>query len=205
MAPSCPCCKWQISVNFNGDYTCADFCNLICQKIWTICTSRKSTKVHGDKKVKNVCVTFRARKNSSPRRNPYGVTLVELMVVIVILGLLAGLITPRVLTHIATARVATCKTQIQFLHDAVNNYYLDTGEYPTALEDLINDPGVEGWRVGGYLEQASEIPTDPWGNDFGYDPQGNMSPDFDIYSYGKDGQEGGEGDDADIYNIDLGK
>ncbi len=153
--------------------------------------------------MKNVCLKYTARKTASRRRPSYGVTLVELMVVIVILGLLAGLITPKVLTRVAEARVAACKTQIQYLHDAVNNYYLDILEYPLTLEDLVVEPsGVEGWIQGGYLDQTTEVPLDPWDNDFGYECPGNNS-EFDIFSLGKDGQEGGEGEDEDIYNTNL--
>jgi len=135
-----------------------------------------------------------------------GVTLIELMVVIVIIGLLSGLIAPNVMQYIAKAKVAAAKAQIKHLHDAVRNYYIDTDEYPQSLEDLVTEPsGVEGWnRPDGYLDQATEVPLDPWKNEFEYRYPGTNSA-FDIISFGKDGQEGGSDDDADIYNSDLNK
>ena len=145
-------------------------------------------------------------RSSLFRHVPRGVTLIELMVVIVIIGLLAGLIAPNVVDYIDKARVATAKAQIKHLHDAVRNYYMDTGEYPQTLLDLVEEPpGVEGWNKNGYLDNATEIPQDPWNNDFEYQYPGTLGGNFDIFSYGRDGQEGGADEDADIYNTDLGR
>jgi len=155
--------------------------------------------------VKKVNERFLDRNTNSRKRSSFGVTLIELMVVIVILGLLAGLIAPEVIDKIADAKIATAKTQIKHLHDAVRTYKIDTDEYPQELLDLIEDPGIEGWNKRGYLEGATEIPKDPWDNDYVYQCPGTRSPDFDIISYGRDGQEGGTEDDADIYNSELGK
>ena len=134
-----------------------------------------------------------------------GVTLIEMMVVIVIIGLLSGLIAPNVIQFIAKARVATAKTQVKHLSDAVRNYYIDTDEYPQTLEDLVSEPsGVTGWNSEGYLDQATEVPLDPWKNEFEYRASGAGSAPI-IICFGKDGQEGGTGDDADINSNDLGK
>ena len=148
---------------------------------------------------------YRVRRIGRGRRLGRGVTLMELMVVIIIIGLLAGLLAPEVVHYVGKAKVATAKAQIKHLHDAVRNYYLDIGAYPQSLQDLITEPsGATGWNKGGYLEGASEIPKDPWVHDYIYQCPGTKGP-FDIISYGADGKEGGEGDNADIYNSDLGK
>ena len=142
---------------------------------------------------------------SIPRRRK-GFTLLELMVVIVILGLLAALVTTNVIDRIAKAKVVTTKAQISSLHDAVLNYKLDTGQYPeasTGLEALVTaPPDTTGWQEGGYLEGVLAVPRDAWGYEFIYQYPGEYSR-FDIISYGADGEEGGEGENADIYNSDV--
>ena len=137
-----------------------------------------------------------------------GFTLIELMVVLVILGLLAGLVGTKVIRYIAKAKITTARAQISLLHDGVNQYKIDTGEYPdnsVGLDALVQEPaGVTGWNPEGYLEGKNEVPKDPWGNDYYYDYPGERST-FDIYSYGADGKEGGETEeDKDIYNSDTG-
>ncbi len=128
-----------------------------------------------------------------------GFTLVELMVVLVILGLLAGLVGNKVVQYIARAKATTAQSQIKSFHNAVKTYYIDTGYYPEQLEDLIVEPaGVTGWDPEGYLE-FGQIPLDPWGNEYIYQFPGDRSK-FDIYSLGADGKDQGEGEDADIYN-----
>ena len=147
------------------------------------------------------CVNQRKSRQFSRR----GVTLIELMVVIVIIGLLSGLIAPNVIQFIAKARVATAQTQVKHLSDAVRNYYIDTDEYPQTLEDLVSEPsGVRGWNSEGYLDQATEVPLDPWKNEFEYRTSGASGAPI-IICFGKDGQEGGSDDDADISSNDLGK
>ena len=129
-------------------------------------------------------------------------TLIELMVVVLIIGLLAGLVGVRVLDRLSDAKIATAKSQIAMLHEAVKHYRIDTGDYPDpsiGLDALVQEPaGVTGWRKGGYIE-AGEVPKDPWGNHYLYDCPGERY-DFDIYSLGKDNRQGGEDEDADIYN-----
>jgi len=134
-----------------------------------------------------------------------GFTLIELMVVIVIIGLLSGVIAPNVMQYIAKARVTTAKSQIAIFSSAVRNYYIDTDEYPQSLEDLVSQPsGVTGWNSSGYLLDIAEVPLDPWKNDYEYRIPGANGP-FEIISFGKDGQEGGAGDDADINSSELNK
>ena len=142
-------------------------------------------------------------KQCAGRRRRGGFSLVELMVVIVILGLLAGLVGNNVIKYIAKGRKTTAKAQIASFHLAVNSYRIDTSEYPDnsmGLDALIEPPaGVDRWDPEGYLEAVSEIPPDPWGNPYQYQCPGEYSK-FDIFSFGPDGKEGG---DDDIYNSDT--
>lgn len=133
-------------------------------------------------------------------------TLLELMVVVVILGILAAFIVPRISKRPEDARVTKAKIEISNLEQALELYYLDTGVYPSneqGLRALIEMPGTgdvpENWKVGGYLAK-SKVPIDPWGNEYVYVSPGIHSEDYDLFSFGKDGVEGGEGYDSDITN-----
>jgi len=135
-----------------------------------------------------------------------GFTLIELMVVIVILGLLATIIMPKILDRPEQARRLKAKVQIKNIQSALALFKTDTGRFPTTsqgLEALINDPGLKGWNKGGYIE-GGKVPVDPWGNPYMYLCPGVHGEDYEIESYGKDGEDGGSGDDADIesWNID---
>jgi general secretion pathway protein G len=137
-----------------------------------------------------------------------GFTLIELMVVIVILGVLAGLIVPRIMGRPEEARRMKAKVQIEAIEMALNLYKLDNGSYPSTdqgLQALVEPPTVgtlpKNWRKEGYLEKG-KVPKDPWDNEFVYLSPG-VQGEFDITSYAKDGQPGGEGDDADINNWEL--
>ena len=137
-----------------------------------------------------------------------GFTLIELMVVIVILGILAGLIVPRIMGRPDEAKQLKAKMQIESMETALKLYKLDNGNYPTTdqgLEALVNPtdtPPIPGkWREGGYLEKG-KVPSDPWGNPFVYLSPG-MHGDFDMVSYGADGVSGGDGKDQDINNWDI--
>lgn len=134
-----------------------------------------------------------------------GFTLIELMVVIVILGILAGLIIPRIMGRPDEARMAKARIQIESLETALKLYKLDNGSYPTTeqgLQALVEAPAVgtpvKNWRQGGYLEKG-KVPKDPWDHDFFYVSPGAHG-DFDLSSLGADGEPGGEGKNRDINN-----
>ena len=142
------------------------------------------------------------------RINERGFTLIELMVVIVILGILAGLIIPRIMGRPDEARSAKARLQIESLETALKLYKLDNGGYPTTeqgLRALVEAPTVGGlsksWRQGGYLEKGN-VPKDPWDHDFVYVSPGTHA-DFDLSSLGADGEPAGEGKDKDINNWEV--
>jgi general secretion pathway protein G len=139
------------------------------------------------------------------RRGNRGFTLIELMVVIVILGILAGLIIPRIMGRPDEARQTKARIMIEGIETAMKLYRLDNGFYPTTeqgLRALVEastiQPVPRNWREGGYLEKG-KVPKDPWGNDFVYLCPGTQG-EFDLLSYGADGQPGGEGKNKDITN-----
>ncbi|MFO7568453.1 MAG: type II secretion system major pseudopilin GspG [Smithellaceae bacterium] len=148
------------------------------------------------------------KEDMKKRNRQAGFTLIELMVVIVILGVLAGLIIPRVMGEPDKARQAKAKIQMESLESALKIYKLDNGSYPTTeqgLKALVETPTVgnlpKNWRQGGYLDKG-RLPKDPWGNEFIYIAPGSHS-DFDLISLGKDGEPGGEEFDADINNWEI--
>ena len=136
------------------------------------------------------------------RRN--GFTLIELMVVVVILGILATVMMPKILDKPDQARRMKAVVQIRNLQSALAFFKTDTMRFPTTnegLEALMANPGINGYRSNGYFE-GSKIPNDPWGNPFVYVMPGQHG-DFDLSSYGRDGEKGGEGNDADINKWEL--
>ena len=137
-----------------------------------------------------------------------GFTLIELMVVIVILGILAGLIIPRIMGRPEEARRMKARVQMESIETALKLYKLDSGSYPTTeqgLQALVEAPAVgelaKNWRKGGYLEKG-KVPKDPWDNEYAYLSPG-LNGDFDLISYGKDGQPGGEDENEDINSWEL--
>lgn len=137
-------------------------------------------------------------------KNQRGFTLIEIMVVVIILGLLAGLVLPRVLGQEEKARISAAKTQIRAIEGALDSFKLDNGFYPATdqgLDALIKKPETgripNKWREGGYLKPA-RIPKDPWGRDYVYIAPGNEGREYEITSYGADNEPGGEGNNADI-------
>lgn len=132
-------------------------------------------------------------------RGSAGFTLIEMLVVLVIIGLIMGLVGPRVLNYLTDARVKATKLQIEAFGSALDLYYLDTGRYPSSsegLEALVRRPSQSGSWNGPYLKGGS-VPEDPWKNRYIYRSPGEDSP-YDILSYGADGREGGSGSAADI-------
>jgi len=137
-----------------------------------------------------------------------GFTLIELMVVIVILGILAGLIIPRIMGRPEEAKQLKAKMQIESLETALKLYKLDNGMYPDTeqgLQALIEQPETgalpKNWRKDGYLEKG-KVPKDPWKNDFVYLSPGAHG-DYDIISYGSDGVPDGEDKNRDINNWEI--
>lgn len=133
------------------------------------------------------------------RSNERGFTLVEMLVVITIIGLIMGLIGPRVLNYLSESKVKAAKIQMQSFSSALDLFNLDAGRYPSTAEGLAalvrRTPGVEAWN-GPYLRGGS-VPNDPWNHPYIYRAPGQHGA-YDIMSYGADGQEGGTGVAADI-------
>lgn len=139
------------------------------------------------------------------RRNG-GFTLIEVMVVVVILGILAAIVVPRVMDRPDTARITKAKQDIRTLESALNLYKLDNFNYPTTdqgLEALIRmptgQPQPRNWKSGGYVDR---LPKDPWGNEYKYLNPG-VHGEIDIFSLGADGRQGGDGMNADIGTWNL--
>ena len=145
---------------------------------------------------------------SRKRLNVHGFTLIELMVVIVILGILAGLIIPRIMGRPEEARRMKARVQMESVETALRLYKLDNGVYPSTeqgLQALIEAPAVgelpRQWRKGGYLEKG-KVPKDPWGHEYVYLSPG-LHDDFDLVSYGADGQPGGEDQNKDVNSWEI--
>lgn len=135
-----------------------------------------------------------------------GFTLIEIMVVVVILGILAAIVVPKVMDRPDAARVTKAKQDIRAMESALNLYKLDNYNYPSTdqgLEALVSKPAGEpeprNWKQGGYLDR---LPKDPWGNEYHYLSPGSHG-EVDIFSYGADGRPGGDGVTADIGNWAL--
>jgi len=151
--------------------------------------------------------TFFAANNKRERRQNVGeagFTLVEMLVVITIIGLIMGLIGPRVLNYLNESKVKAAKIQLQSFSSALDLFYLDAGRYPSTSEGLAalvqRTPGVAAWN-GPYLK-GGNLPNDPWNHAYIYRAPGQRSP-YEIMSYGSDGQEGGSGIAADISTENL--
>lgn len=126
-----------------------------------------------------------------------GFTLIEILVVMVIIGLLAALVGPRLFPKLGKSKQAAAKAQIELLGQALDQYRLDVGSYPTTQEELrvlSENPGIEKWD-GPYLKK--KLPDDPWGRPYHYRSPG-LHGEYDLFSYGRDGSPGGEKEDRDI-------
>jgi general secretion pathway protein G len=139
-------------------------------------------------------------------RKNMGFTLVELMAVLLIIALLAGLAAKNFMGSTEKAKVITTKATLKTLHGAVNMFKLDTGVYPSedvGLIELVEQPAdLTGWNSDGYLE-STEVPRDAWKNEFVYMLNPENGKPFVIISYGADGKEGGEGNDMDLWSTDV--
>ncbi len=136
-----------------------------------------------------------------------GFTLIEIMVVVVILGILAAIVVPKIMDNPDKARVAKAKQDIRALESALNLYKLDNFNYPSTdqgLEALVQKPSgtpePKNWKEGGYVDR---LPKDPWGNTYQYLNPGTHGSSPDIYALGADAQPGGDGANADIGNWNL--
>lgn len=144
------------------------------------------------------------RRQPTSRQTPraaLGFTLLELLVVLVIIGLLAGIVGPRLFKNVGKSEITTAKAQIDALSKAVDTFRLDTGRFPTSQEGLsvlnTRPANTPNWN-GPYLKKA--VPPDPWGQPYYYRAPGEHNPDYDLYSYGPDKAPGGDGDNADLGN-----
>lgn len=145
---------------------------------------------------------MRLRQPSRPARAVSGFTLLEMIVVLVIIGLIMGLVGPRLFSQADKAKVQTADTQVRMLRGALETMRLDLGRFPTSGEGLnllVQRPAdqvvAQRWQ-GPYLDDG--VPADPWGNPYEYSPQPSVDRDFTLYSFGADGRPGGTGFDADI-------
>lgn len=127
-----------------------------------------------------------------------GFSLMELLIVMVILGMLAAIVGPTLWDKLAGAQRSTTATQIANIEVALDSYRLDMFKYPKSLENLVKNLSSDPKWQGPYLKKG--LPKDPWGNEYQYRRPGREGRDYDLYSFAVDGQEGGEGENADVVN-----
>jgi general secretion pathway protein G len=147
---------------------------------------------------------LRLPRRRSLLRDQRGFTLIELLVVIIVLGLLVGLVGPRLWGRVGQSKVAATRAQIELLGAGLDQYRLDVGSYPTGaqgLDALMRNPNANNWN-GPYLKKP--VPKDPWGNAYKYRCCPGQNGEYDLWSEGADGAPGGEGENADITSWESG-
>ncbi|HVK95281.1 MAG TPA: type II secretion system major pseudopilin GspG [Noviherbaspirillum sp.] len=149
---------------------------------------------------------FLSARRAFLRTAQRGFTLIEIMVVVVIMGVLAALVVPKLMGRADDARITAARQDISTLMSALKLYKLDNHRYPTTeqgLQSLVvkptSGPAASGWKSGGYVDK---LPKDPWGGQYQYLSPG-IKGEVDVFSYGADGQPGGTDNDADIGSWDL--
>lgn len=134
------------------------------------------------------------------RQKQTGFNLLELMIVMVILGLIAGIVGPQAMKYLGKGKTKSAKVQIENISSALDMYRLEVGRYPSSsqgLDALVKKPSnARGWN-GPYLKKG-RVPVDPWGNEYHYKRPGQAGQAFELASLGADGSQGGQGEDADI-------
>jgi general secretion pathway protein G len=139
-------------------------------------------------------------------RRALGFTLIEILVVVVIIGILAAIVAPRIMGRIDDAQIAKARQDIRVYETALNLFRLDNYKYPTTdqgLQALVQqpaDPSIRSWKQGGYVDGLKK---DPWGYDYQYIYPGTHGSEYDLFTLGADNQPGGEGINADIGNWNL--
>src|SRR3954466_772566 len=159
-------------------------------RVWTMSLGRREQMKH-----------VMTRGRHALRHGEAGFTLVEMLVVIAIIGLIMGLVGPRVLNYLGDSKVKAAKLQIESFSSSLDLFYLDVGRYPTiseGLSALAQRPGNASIWNGPYLKTGA-VPSDPWGHVYLHRSPGGRGP-YEIVSLGSDGQEGGTGTAADISN-----
>ena len=145
-------------------------------------------------------------KDNGKRQLRRGFTMVELMAVLIILGLLAAVVVKNFVGQVDRGRVITTKASLRQLHTAINQFHMESSRWPTeeeGLSVLVQQPAdVANWPPGGYIE-TTEVPKDAWNHDFVFELYPETGKPFVIKSLGADGQEGGEGDNADLLSTDA--
>lgn len=139
-------------------------------------------------------------------RDERGFTLIELLVVVIILGLLVGLVGPRLLGRVGQSKTAVAKAQVELFGATLDQYKLDVGSYPTTaqgLDGLVKNPNVNNW-AGPYLKKNT-VPKDPWGNLYQYACCPGQHGDYDLWTYGADNAPGGDSENADVTSWESSK